>query len=61
MDNLGVKKIEDMVIDEKWDESVEPYEGMEFDSEQVAYDFYNTYGYIARFSIRKQSGYVNSK
>ena len=61
LDNLGVDEIEDMVIDGKEEQSIEPHTGMEFDSEKQAYNFYNAYGYIAGFSIRKQSSYINSK
>lgn len=39
----------------------EPHKGMEFASEQEAYDFYNMYGYITRFSIHKQVSYINAK
>ena len=31
--------------------NAEPYVGMEFSSKQMAYDFYNTYGFITGFSI----------
>jgi hypothetical protein len=61
LDNLEVDEIEDVVVDGEGEESFEPHEGMEFSSEQEAYDFYNTYGYITGFSIRKQTSYTNSK
>ena len=34
-----------------------PFKGMEFEAEEIAYDFYNEYGRNASFSIRKE--YVN--
>ena len=34
-----------------------PFKGMEFEADEIAYDFYNEYGRKASFSIRK--GYVN--
>ncbi|XP_078166558.1 protein FAR1-RELATED SEQUENCE 5-like isoform X2 [Carex rostrata] len=50
-----------MVIDGKAEENIEPQVGMEFASEKHVYNFYNTYGYITGFSIRKQSRYINTK
>ncbi|XP_078156250.1 uncharacterized protein LOC144552013 [Carex rostrata] len=61
MDDLEVDEIEDMIINGKREESIEPHVGMEFASEKHAYNFYNTYGYIIGFSIRKQSRYINTK
>ena len=34
-----------------------PFKGMEFEADEIAYDFYNEYGRNAGFSIRKE--YVN--
>ena len=34
-----------------------PFKGMEFEADEIAYDFYNEYGKNAGFSIRKD--YVN--
>ena len=34
-----------------------PFKGMEFETDETAYDFYNEYGKKAGFSIRKE--YVN--
>ena len=34
-----------------------PFKGMEFEGDDIAYDFYNEYGRKADFSIRKE--YVN--
>ena len=34
-----------------------PFKGMEFEADEIAYDFYNEYGRKASFSIRKE--YVN--
>ena len=34
-----------------------PFKGMEFEADDIAYDFYNEYGRKADFSIRKE--YVN--
>ena len=34
-----------------------PFKGMEFETDEIAYDFYNEYGKKTGFSIRKE--YVN--
>ena len=34
-----------------------PFKGMEFEADEIAYDFYNEYGRKTSFSIRKE--YVN--
>ena len=34
-----------------------PFKGMEFEADEIVYDFYNEYGKMASFSIRKE--YVN--
>ena len=31
-----------------------PFKGMEFEAEEIAYDFYNEYGRKASFGIRKE-------
>ncbi|XP_059633774.1 protein FAR1-RELATED SEQUENCE 6-like [Cornus florida] len=36
------------------DSELKPKYGMEFDSEEKAYDFYNAYGYKAGFSVRRE-------
>ncbi|XP_075655108.1 putative hexokinase-like 2 protein [Castanea sativa] len=35
-----------------------PFKGMEFEADEIAYDFYNEYGRKAGFSIRKDKKYV---
>ena len=31
-----------------------PFKGMEFETDEIAYDFYNEYGRKASFTIRKE-------
>lgn len=58
---LNVDEVDALLINEAGEESFEPSKGMEFSSQKAAYDFYNTYAYIAGFSIRSRNAYKNSK
>ncbi|KAJ4763552.1 Protein FAR1-RELATED SEQUENCE 5 [Rhynchospora pubera] len=60
-DCVVIEEVEDEDEEEKTEEILQPYVGMEFKSEVEAYNFYNSYGGYKGFSIRKNSRNSSSK
>ena len=62
-----VKQLEPISIDSNdkihanVEEEVTPKLGIEFETEQDAYDFYNSYAHVAGFSIKRSKGHKGDK